>query len=107
MSLFASTLVEELPLLKRERVRLQYLGDMSELPDETRATFEYGLAQTAGHEGMVLAVAVNYGSRSEIVRAARRLARRCASGELRPGRDRRRAASSASCGPTRCPTRRC
>ena len=85
MSLFASTLVEELPLLKRERVRLQYLGEMSELPDETRATFEYGLAQTAGHEGMVLAVAVNYGSRSEIVRAARSLARRCASGELDPG----------------------
>lgn len=82
MSLFASTLIEELPLLKRERVRLQYLGDMSELPEETRATFEYGLEQTASHEGMVLAVAVNYGSRSEIVRAARNLARKCTSGEL-------------------------
>ncbi len=82
MSLFASTLIDELPLLKRECVRLQYLGDMDELPRETRETFEYGLAETSSHDGMVLAVAVNYGSRAEIVRAARRLAERCASGEL-------------------------
>lgn len=84
MSLFASTLIEELPLLKREQVRLQYLGDVEALPQETRETFERGLAETAEHEGMVLAVAVNYGSRAEMVRAARNLARRCAAGELDP-----------------------
>ncbi len=82
MSLFASTLIEELPLLQREHVRLKYLGDMDELPEETRATFERGLRETSGNDGMVLAVAVNYGSRSEIVRAARNLARRCELGEL-------------------------
>lgn len=82
MSLFASTLIEELPLLMREHVRLQYLGDMDELPAETRATFERGLAQTAANDGMVLAVAVNYGSRAEIARAARRLAERVERGEL-------------------------
>lgn len=84
MGLFASTLVDELPLLMRERVRLQYLGDMGELPADTRETFERGLTQTAGNDGMVLAVAVNYGSRAEIARAARILAARCASGEMDP-----------------------
>ena len=84
MSLFAETLIDELPLLHREHVRLQYLGDMDALPDETRATFERGLAETADHDGMVLAVAVNYGSRGEIARAARRLACACAAGELSP-----------------------
>lgn len=84
MGLFASTLMEELPLLMREHVRLQYLGDMDELPQETRETFERGLAETAGNDGMTLAVAVNYGSRAEIVRAARTLARRCAAGEMAP-----------------------
>lgn len=84
MGLFASTLMEELPLLMREHVRLQYLGDRDELPDETRETFEHGLAETAGNDGMVLAVAVNYGSRAEIARAARVLAERCASGEMSP-----------------------
>lgn len=84
MSLFASTLIEELPLLKREHVRLQYLGDMGALPQETRETFERGLAETAAHDGMVLAVAVNYGSRAEILRSVRGLAAACARGELAP-----------------------
>lgn len=82
MGLFASTLIDELPLLHREHVRLQYLGDMTELPQETRETFEKGLAETADHDGMVLAVAVNYGSRNEITRAARHLAERCMRGEI-------------------------
>ena len=84
MALFASTLIEELPLLMREHVRLQYLGDMEELPADTRETFERGLRETAGNDGMVLAVAVNYGSRAEIARAARRLAQRVEAGEISP-----------------------
>ncbi|MBS5449666.1 MAG: isoprenyl transferase [Coriobacteriia bacterium] len=82
MALFASTLIDELPLLMREHVRLQYLGDMDELPDDTRETFERGLRETADNDGMVLAVAVNYGSRAEIARAARTLAQRVADGEM-------------------------
>lgn len=84
MGLFASTLIDELPLLHREHVRLQYLGDREELPQETRETFERGLAETADHDGMVLAVAVNYGSRNEIARAARKIAERCLRGEIDP-----------------------
>ncbi len=84
MSLFATTLIDELPLLHRENVRLQYLGDMAALPQATRETFEYGLQETSAHDGMVLAVAVNYGSRFELVRAAQRLARSCMDGTLEP-----------------------
>ncbi len=84
MSLFASTLIDELPLLHREGVRLQYLGDMDELPEDTRMTFERGLAETSDHDGMVLAVAVNYGSRHEITRACQKLAEACVAGRLDP-----------------------
>ena len=84
MSLFASTLIDELPLLHREDVRLQYLGEMDELPQDTRETFERGLAETSSHQGMVLAVAVNYGSRHEITRACQKLAAACVAGELDP-----------------------
>lgn len=82
MGLFASTLINELPLMHRENVRLKYLGEMEGLPQETRETFERGLAETAHHDGLVLAVAVNYGSRAEIARAARILAGRVAQGEM-------------------------
>lgn len=84
MHLFAQTFVEELPLLKRENVRVVFLGDVSALPKRTREVFEYGLSETAGHTGMVLALAVNYGARAEIARAARLLAEDAAAGRIDP-----------------------
>ena len=82
MHLFAKTFIDELPLLKRENVRVVFLGDISALPKRTRDVFEYGLAECREHTGMVLALAVNYGGRAEIARAAQQLAARVASGEL-------------------------
>ena len=84
MSLFAKTLIAELPLMMEENVRLRYLGDMENLPQETRETFELGLTETAANTGLVLAVAVNYGSRAEMLRATRALAARCVAGEIAP-----------------------
>lgn len=80
MHLFAKTFVDELPLLKRENVRVVFLGDISALPKKTREVFEYGLNECASHTGMVLALAVNYGARAELVRAAREIAQDVASG---------------------------
>ena len=84
MHLFAQTFVDELPLLKRENVRVVFLGDISALPKRTREVFEYGLNETAGHTGMVIALAVNYGARAELARAARLLAEDVASGRISP-----------------------
>ena len=80
MHLFATTLVNELPLFHQENVRLRFLGDLSALPERTRAVFQRGLDETSDHTGMVFALAVNYGSRAEIARAARILAREVAEG---------------------------
>ena len=74
MHLFAKTFVDELPLLKRENVRVVFLGDIPALPKKTRDVFEYGLAGCRNHTGMVLALAVNYGARAELARAARLVA---------------------------------
>lgn len=84
MHLFAKTFIDELPLLKRENVRVVFLGDISALPARTREVFEYGLAECRDHTGMVLALAVNYGGRAEIVRAARQLAMLVKDGSLAP-----------------------
>ena len=82
MHLFATTLLKELPLFHQENVRLVFLGDIEALPEKTRDVFEEGLAETAGNTGMVLALAVNYGARAELARAARALAARVASGDI-------------------------
>ena len=82
MHLFATTLVNELPLFHQENVRLRFFGDLSALPEQTRLVFQRGLDETADHSGMVFALAVNYGSRAEIVRAARELVREALEGKL-------------------------
>ena len=84
MHLFATTLVNELPLFHQENVRLRFLGDLEALPEKTRLVFQRGLDETADHAGMTFALAVNYGSRAEIARAARQIARDVASGALDP-----------------------
>ncbi len=82
MHLFATTLVNELPLFHQENVRLRFFGDLSALPEQTRLVFQRGLDETADHSGMVFALAVNYGSRAEIVRAARELVGEALEGKL-------------------------
>lgn len=82
MHLFATTLVRELPLFHQENVRLFFLGDLDALPSKTREVFRQGLDETRDHTGMTFALAVNYGSRAEIARAARLIAADVASGAL-------------------------
>lgn len=84
MHLFATTLIKELPLFHRENVRLRFLGDIESLPAKTYEVFKRGLDETAGYDGMTFALAVNYGSRAEIARAARLIAEDVAAGRLRP-----------------------
>lgn len=84
MHLFATTLMKELPLFHQEKVRLKFLGDLDALPTETRDVFEFGLSQTKDYDRMTFALAVNYGSRAEIARAARLIAEDVAAGKLRP-----------------------
>lgn len=42
------------------------------------------MARTGNNTGLKLNIALNYGSQQEILRAAQRLARKCASGEMAP-----------------------
>ena len=57
---------------------------LTALPKETFDVFRQGLDETADHDGMTFALAVNYGSRAEIVRAARDLAAQAVAGEVDP-----------------------
>ena len=82
MHLFATTLLKELPLFYQENVRLRFLGDITELPEQTREVFEEGLEKTAAHTGMVFALAVNYGSRAELARATRLVAQDVVAGRM-------------------------
>lgn len=79
MELFAQTMLAEVDALDEEGVRVMTIGDMTALPDATRRAFEEAWERTRSNDGMTLVVAVNYGSRNEIVRAARLLAQEASS----------------------------
>ncbi len=65
-------------------IRLHVIGDRSRLPADTVALIEQAERRTADNTSMILTIALSYGSRQEIVAAARALAADCAAGTLKP-----------------------
>ncbi|HUF87762.1 MAG TPA: isoprenyl transferase [Thermohalobaculum sp.] len=84
MRLFRSYIVREVDELDHERVRVRFLGERARLPRGLQRVMRQMEERTAGNDGMLLQVALNYGARREIVHAVRRLAAEAAAGRLEP-----------------------
>lgn len=83
MDLLLDVLQRELPELEKEGVRLRVIGDRSRLPGRVNAKLDEALARAEEiDERLTLCVALNYGGRAEILRAARRLAEDVATGAI-------------------------
>ena len=84
MGLLRLYITSELNALHKEGIRLKILGDHNAFRPDVAKLVDDAVMRTAGNQRMTLAIALNYGSRNEIVGAARRLAERAAAGELDP-----------------------
>jgi undecaprenyl diphosphate synthase len=84
MGLFVEALDREVDELHANGVRLRMIGARHQLAVRLQQRVAAAEALTARNTGLKLQVAVSYGGRWDVVEAARELARRCASGELRP-----------------------
>jgi undecaprenyl diphosphate synthase len=84
MGLLARYLVEERREILDNGVRLNAIGQLDRLPLTVRAALKELMHASRNNRGMVLTLALSYGGRAEIVEAARSLARKAASGRLRP-----------------------
>ena len=86
MSLLREYLRKELPVIHRENISLRVIGRSEELPAGVREDIERGMELTAQNTGMRLVVALNYGSRAELVDAfnavLQETRRRAKNGEL-------------------------
>jgi undecaprenyl diphosphate synthase len=69
MRLLRHYLKEEVPVLNKNNIRLEYIGRKHELPPEVQDRMEWAREATAGNTGMTLTLALNYGARLEIVDA--------------------------------------
>lgn len=75
-------LVQELPKMMEENVRFRTLGDLSRLTPHLRHVFENTKEATKDNTGIDFVIAMNYGARDEIVRAAKSLAEKVKEGTL-------------------------
>ncbi len=69
--------------LVERNVCIKIIGDEEQLPEVTQATIQKARNQTIANTGLVVQFALNYGSRSEIVKAVQTVARRVERNELR------------------------
>jgi undecaprenyl diphosphate synthase len=75
---------KELNALHKEGIRLVVLGDHRAFEPDVARLVDEAVAKTAANTRSTLAVALNYGARSELVQAMRRLGQGVAEGRLRP-----------------------
>ena len=84
MFLVRSNLRKEFDFYRQNGIRIVHSGDAAGLPAEIAAEIEAVSRETAAFRGLTLNLAINYGGRDEILRAARR-ARAAGDGELTRG----------------------
>lgn len=84
MNLLVESLARELDDLRRQGVRLRAIGALEGLPKAVQRTLAHAEANTADNQGLELILALNYGSRREILLATQALAREVQAGRLNP-----------------------
>ncbi|MFP4145916.1 MAG: isoprenyl transferase [Phycisphaeraceae bacterium] len=85
MDLYVQYLVAEREHLNENNIRFVQLGRREGLPQPVLDELDRTTEATADNTGLTLALALNYGSRTEIADAVRAIARKVECGELDPG----------------------
>ncbi len=84
MHLLLKTIKEEIKELHKENVRFTIIGDLETIPSRTARGLSDGIEMTKDNSGLNLNLALNYGSRQEIISAVKDLAIKVESGNLKP-----------------------
>jgi undecaprenyl diphosphate synthase len=75
MGLLKRYLRMELDTLLRNNIRFRVIGRVEDLPEDVRDELARGMERTQASTGLLFNIALNYGGRSEITDAVRRLVR--------------------------------
>lgn len=83
MQLLRHYLQQELETLHENKVRLRFIGDLTQLDKDILSSIDEAVELTSRNSEFNLTVALSYGSRQEIVRAMRKLAVQVEAGTLK------------------------
>ncbi|MEC7871740.1 MAG: isoprenyl transferase [Candidatus Neomarinimicrobiota bacterium] len=84
MKLLLSTIKKEINNLHKNNVKLSTIGNINDLPNDTRKNIMDGIAKTQNNSGLNLILALSYGSRQELIRAFKRIGKKIQSSEIVP-----------------------
>lgn len=73
MKLLIKFVNEKIDQLMEEDCKLNFLGDLSAIPDQTRKAVELALDRTKNNKSLFINIALNYGGRDEIVHAVKNI----------------------------------
>lgn len=85
MGLFLIALQREVKKLHKNDIRLVIIGDRSKFSAQLQKHMEKAEELTRNNQAMTLVIAANYGGQWDLTQAARRLATKVESGELKAG----------------------
>ena len=76
MNLLATSVEKEIANLKKNKIKLEIIGDTSKLPEKTKAKLLEGVSETSGNNKLVLSLAISYGARQELIRATKQISKK-------------------------------
>ncbi|MDD2366318.1 MAG: isoprenyl transferase [Desulfuromonadaceae bacterium] len=82
MTLLKKYIRQETGRMMRKNIRYNVIGNRSELPEDVNETLDEAIRKTADNSGMVLTLALSYGGRQELCRAAEQLVEDAVAGRI-------------------------
>lgn len=82
MELFAITIKNEFEELHENNVILNFIGDLSKLSKKLQKIFANAIEKTKNNTGVNLQIAINYGSRNELVNAVKNISKKVLNKEI-------------------------
>jgi undecaprenyl diphosphate synthase len=84
MSLLVSSLRKELKVLTKNNIQLHCIGNIDKLPEKAKKELTETIEKTSVNTGLILNLALNYGAREELIRAAQNISKKIVNNELIP-----------------------
>jgi len=83
MSLLVSSLKKELPTFQKNKIRVQTIGNIEKLPSNAKKQLQEVIELTKTNNKLTLTLALNYGSREEIINATKNISKKIVNNELK------------------------
>ena len=82
MGLLKDYLVKELPRMLKENIRFNVIGKTEKLPFIVQQFIDHTMKSTKKNDGLILTLALSYGSREEIISAVKNIAKDTKNGKV-------------------------